>query len=76
MFTGYGALSIAEVLPADGKMVTCEIDPFLKEFSQPFFDRSPHGSKIEVRVGSAIDTMNSFDINAEEIDLRDAMLSK
>ena len=51
MFTGYGALSIAEVLPADGKMVTCEIDPFLKEFSQPFFDRSPHGSKIEVRLG-------------------------
>merc|ERR1719324_2307936 len=57
MFTGYGALSIAEVLPADGKMVTCEIDPFLAEFSRPFFDRSPHGSKVEVRIGSAIDTM-------------------
>ena len=63
MFTGYGALTIAEVLPAGGKMVTCEIDPFLKEFTRPFFDRSPHGSKIEVRLGSAIDTMNSFDIN-------------
>jgi len=66
MFTGYGALSIAEVLPADGKMVTCEIDPFLAEFSRPFFDRSPHGSKIEVRVGSAIETMRKFDINVEE----------
>ena len=37
MFTGYGALTIAEVLPADGKMISCEIDPFLKEFSAPFF---------------------------------------
>ena len=44
-------------------MVTCEIDPFLKEFTRPFFDASPHGSKIEVRIGSAIDTMRSFDIN-------------
>ena len=61
MFTGYGALSIAEVLPADGKMVTCEIDPFLAEFSRPFFDRSPHGDKIEVRLGSAIETMLKLD---------------
>ena len=61
MFTGYGALSIAEVLPADGKMVTCEIDPFLAEFSRPFFDRSAHGDKIEVRLGSAIETMLKFD---------------
>ena len=51
------------MLPAGGKMVTCEIDPFLKEFTRPFFDASPHGSKIEVRIGSAIDTMRSFDIN-------------
>jgi len=66
MFTGYGALSIAEVLPPGGKMVTCEIDPFLAEFSRPFFANSPHGSKIEVRIGSAIETMLKFDRKAEE----------
>ena len=27
MFTGYGALTIAEALPADGEMITFEIDP-------------------------------------------------
>lgn len=67
MFTGYGALSVAEVLPADGKMVTCEIDPFLAEFSRPFFDRSPHGSKIEVRLGSAIESMLKFDVKVGAI---------
>merc|ERR1719454_2714714 len=65
MFTGYGALTIAEALPADGKMVSCEIDPFLKEFAQPFFDRSPHGHKCEVRLGPALDTMRAYDAAAE-----------
>ena len=27
MFTGYSALSFAEALPADGSIVTCELDP-------------------------------------------------
>merc|ERR1719267_295017 len=56
MFTGYGALTIAEVLPADGKMISCEIDPFLKEFSAPFFAQSEHGHKIDVRLGAALET--------------------
>ena len=65
MFTGYGALTIAEVLPNDGKMISCEIDPFLAEFSKPFFDRSPHGSKIEVRLGPALETMRAYSAAAE-----------
>ncbi|MBN3308810.1 MTDH dehydrogenase, partial [Amia calva] len=46
IFTGYGALSMAEGLPEDGKLVACEIEPYLKEFAQPIFDKSPHGKKI------------------------------
>ena len=65
MFTGYGALTIAEVLPPDGKMVSCELDPFLATFSKPFFDKSPHGHKIEVRLGPALETMKGYDANKE-----------
>merc|ERR1719267_174390 len=61
MFTGYGALTIAEVLPADGKMISCEIDPFLKQFSAPYFAASPHGHKVDVRIGPALDTMKAYD---------------
>jgi caffeoyl-CoA O-methyltransferase len=46
-------------------MVTCEIDPFLAEFSRPFFARSPHGNKIDVRLGAALETMKNFDTAAE-----------
>jgi len=65
MFTGYGALTIAEVLPEGGKMISCEIDPFLAEFSKPFFDQSPHGSKVDVRIGAALETMKAYDAAKE-----------
>ena len=57
MFTGYGALSMAEGLPEDGSLVACELEPYLKEFAQPIFDKSPHGKKITVKIGSAMDTL-------------------
>ena len=46
-------------------MISCEIDPFLAEFSKPFFDRSPHGNKIDVRLGPALETMKAYDAAAE-----------
>ena len=54
MFTGYAALACAEILPEDGEVVTCEIDPYLEEMSRKFFSRSPHGKKITVRIGIAL----------------------
>lgn len=58
MFTGYGALAMAEGLPEDGRLVACELEPYLKDFARPFFDKSPHGKKITVKTGSAMDTLN------------------
>lgn len=58
MFTGYGALSMAEALPEDGCLVACELEPYLKEFAQPIFDKSPHGKKINVKTGNAMETLN------------------
>lgn len=57
MFTGYGALSMAEGLPEDGCLIACELEPYLKDFVQPIFDKSPHGKKITVKTGSAMDTL-------------------
>ncbi len=57
MFTGYGALSMAEALPENGQLIACELEPYLKDFAQPIFDKSPHGKKITVRTGPAMDTL-------------------
>ena len=54
MFTGYSALACAEVLPEDGEVVTCEFDPYLENVARNFFNRSPHGKKIDIRLGKII----------------------
>ena len=54
LFTGYSALSMAEVLPPDGEVVSCEIDPDHARIAQSFFDRSPHGHKVRIALGPAL----------------------
>jgi caffeoyl-CoA O-methyltransferase len=39
----------------------CEIDPERAAFAQRYFDRSPHGSKITLHVGPALDTVSSLE---------------
>jgi caffeoyl-CoA O-methyltransferase len=57
MFTGYSALCFAEALPAEGTVLTCEIDEESAALARQYFARSPVGSKIEVLMGPALDTM-------------------
>ncbi|XP_052104035.1 uncharacterized protein LOC127737419 isoform X2 [Mytilus californianus] len=48
MFTGCSALGMAEAIPDDGKVVTCELDSYLVDLARKFMDRSPHGKKVEI----------------------------
>jgi len=57
MFTGYSALCFAEALPAEGTVLTCEIDEESAALARQYFARSPLGKKIEIRMGPALDTM-------------------
>lgn len=54
-FTGYSALSMAAGLDDAARLDTIEIDDELEEFAQSWFDRSPHGAKIRLHIGSALD---------------------
>src|SRR5229473_203418 len=60
MFTGYSTLMMAEGLPEDGKIVTCDIDPKAEAIARRHFDQSPHGKKIDVRIAPALDTIKSL----------------
>jgi caffeoyl-CoA O-methyltransferase len=61
-FSGHSALSMAAALPDDGRIDACEIDPERAAFAQRYFDRSPHGSKITLHVGPALDRLEgTFD---------------
>jgi caffeoyl-CoA O-methyltransferase len=57
MFTGYSALMMAEGLPDDGHLITCDVDPKAEAIARRYFGESPHGHKIEIRMGPALDTI-------------------
>jgi caffeoyl-CoA O-methyltransferase len=57
MFTGYSALCFAEALPEGGCVISCEVDEESASMARRFFAQSPHGRKIEVRMGPALETM-------------------
>jgi caffeoyl-CoA O-methyltransferase len=57
-FTGYSALCFAEAIPEDGQVLTCEIDAESAAVARRYFARSPHGSKIEIKLGPALETLN------------------
>ena len=59
-FAGYSALSMAEALPEDGELITCEIDPEAIVFAKRYFDLSPHGKKIALLEGEALDSLKSI----------------
>lgn len=65
MFTGYSALSIAEGMPDDGRIICCETNPRAIDFAKTFFERSPHGHKIEVIFGKAIETIETLDMELD-----------
>ena len=60
MFTGYSALMMAEALPDDGRLITCEIDPKAEAIARKYFAESPHGKKIDIRMGPALETIKTL----------------
>ena len=59
-FTGYSALAFAEVLPPDGQVITCDIDPDSTALAQRFWAQSKAGHKIVLRLGPALETMEEL----------------
>lgn len=60
MFTGYSALCFAEVVPEDGRIITCEVDQEPAALARKYFAKSPYGRKIEIRMGPALETVREF----------------
>jgi caffeoyl-CoA O-methyltransferase len=56
-FTGYSALSMADGMAPDGRIVTCELDPRHAAAARSNIAASPHAGRIEVLEGPALATM-------------------
>jgi caffeoyl-CoA O-methyltransferase len=56
-FTGYSALAMAGALPENGRLTTLDVDGVTTEIAKRFWSRSPHGGKIESRLGPALQSI-------------------
>ena len=60
-FTGYSSISMASALPADGRIITCDVDPEATAIARRYMDESGYGDKIEIRLGPALETIESLE---------------
>lgn len=59
-YGGYSALTMAAAMPADARLITCELDPDTAAFARRAFDRAGE-RRIELREGPALETVASLD---------------
>ena len=72
MFTGYSAMGMAEALPNDGYIDTCELCPIHAETAQHFFDKSDYKDIIKIHIGEASKTLEKFSKNSFDMVFIDA----
>lgn len=60
-FTGYSALAMAAALPADGTVITCDLDPVALAVARRHIAGSPYADRIDIREGPALDTIAVLD---------------
>lgn len=59
-FTGYSALSMAQALPPDGVLVTCELDPDNAAAARRHFRADPHGHKVTLLEGPGLASLETL----------------
>jgi predicted O-methyltransferase YrrM len=70
VFTGYSALAVAMALPADGRIVACDVSEDFTAIARSYWEKAKVAHKIDLRIAPALDTLaaliaagesNSFD---------------
>jgi caffeoyl-CoA O-methyltransferase len=56
-FTGYSSISMALALPADGRVITCDVDAEMTEIARRYAQEAGVADRIEYRLGPALDTV-------------------
>ncbi len=59
-FTGYSALMMASALPAEGEVITLEVDPAAEAVARRYFAESEYRGKIRLLMGPALDSLSSL----------------
>jgi predicted O-methyltransferase YrrM len=59
VFTGYSALAVALALPADGRVLACDVSDEFTRIGKPFWSQAGVAHKIELVLGAALATLDA-----------------
>jgi caffeoyl-CoA O-methyltransferase len=59
-FTGYSSICVASALPADGKLICCDVSEEYTSIARNYWRRAGLESKIELRLGPAVATLDAL----------------
>ena len=59
-FTGYSALAVASALPADGKLVCCDINDEWTRIGKRYWEEAGVAARIDLRLGPALVTLDAL----------------
>ena len=66
VFTGYSALSVALALPADGKIVACDVSEEWTTMARRYWEKAGVAGKIDLRLAPAVRTLDELLAAGEE----------
>jgi predicted O-methyltransferase YrrM len=64
VFTGYSSVCIARALPADGRLLACDISHEWTAIAQEYWQRAGVADRIDLKIGPAIDTLRALPADA------------
>lgn len=67
-YTGYSSLCMALALPVDGRIVACDKSAEWTDVAKRFWNKAGLADRIELRLGSAVDTMETLVKERHEFD--------
>ena len=59
-FTGYSSIAMALALPADGRLIACDVSDEFTRIAQRYWQEAGVADKIELRLGPAVATLNEI----------------
>lgn len=68
-FTGYSALAMAEVLPEDGHITTCDIHPETTAIAKRYWAEAGVGHKVTLQLAPALQTLSALQEEGKTYDL-------
>ncbi len=59
-FTGYSSLCVARALPADGRLICCDVSKDYTDVARRYWSKAGLSEKIDLRLGPALDTLKGL----------------